>query len=267
MGNFEKLVVLTVLFLSAIVLAVSLSSDDAPKEGLSPFEDAANRSRESRGQAGEPVTPGDLTLSAEGDRVRSKPTPAPRETKPAAKTASELDAGGEEKSAAPKPLVPRTNAKGHPRVLLTLQGLTPAPLEEYMVYTPAAADTWAVLAQRFYQNETYVPLLRAANEDLASPRAGEAILVPVFDFRAAPKNHEPRQAAPARSLAGNVGDASKPATSGATTYEVVEGDSLWRIAGKVYGSGSRWMEIYDANKDVMSDADSLELGMKLKIPR
>jgi nucleoid-associated protein YgaU len=248
MGNFEKLVVLTVLFLSAIVLAVSLSSDDAPKEGLTPFEDAANRARADQESAQDP---GRLAMNAEGDRVQGKPPEAPQpEVRPAPEPVAEA------------PGVPLANAKGHPRVLRTLQGLTPAALDEYMVYKPVAADTWTSLADRFYLSDGYVPLLRAANEDVAQPRAGESILIPVYDFRAAPKDREPRLAAPARPVAS---EESKPQSAG--TYEVVDGDSLWKIASKVYGNGTRYMDLYDANKDVLSDPDALKLGMKLKIPR
>ena len=52
MGNFEKLVVLTVLFLSAIVLAVSLSSDDEDG-GETPFLAAERMSAERAGLDGE----------------------------------------------------------------------------------------------------------------------------------------------------------------------------------------------------------------------
>jgi nucleoid-associated protein YgaU len=137
-----------------------------------------------------------------------------------------------------------------------------------MVYTAAEGDTWSLLADKFYRSPTYVPLLQAANEDLALPKAGDSILVPVFDFRAAPQDHAPRAAAPARPLdaSAKAVDAGKPAVAGGTSYTVVDGDNLWKIAEKVYGSGARWMEIFEANKDVMKDADSLKIGMALRIP-
>lgn len=34
---------------------------------------------------------------------------------------------------------------------------------------------------------------------------------------------------------------------GGSTYTVVSGDTLWGIASKKLGSGSKWMQIYDAN--------------------
>ena len=46
-------------------------------------------------------------------------------------------------------------------------------------------------------------------------------------------------------------------------YEVVKGDNLTKI-GKRYGLS--WKEIYEANKNVISDPDLIQPGWKLKIP-
>jgi len=46
-------------------------------------------------------------------------------------------------------------------------------------------------------------------------------------------------------------------------YEVVKGDNLSKI-GKRYGVS--WKEIYEANKNVISDPDLIQPGWKLKIP-
>lgn len=44
-----------------------------------------------------------------------------------------------------------------------------------------------------------------------------------------------------RNDSGDVG------SSGGSTYTVVSGDTLWGIAAKKLGSGSKWTSIYDAN--------------------
>lgn len=49
-------------------------------------------------------------------------------------------------------------------------------------------------------------------------------------------------------------------------YEVKRGDSLSKIAEKVYGDGSRWREIYKANKDKIKDPRVIHKGQKLRIP-
>lgn len=50
------------------------------------------------------------------------------------------------------------------------------------------------------------------------------------------------------------------------TYTVKEGDSLYRIAQKLLGDGDRYDEIYKANKDKLSSASDIQVGMKLKLP-
>lgn len=35
------------------------------------------------------------------------------------------------------------------------------------------------------------------------------------------------------------------------SYTVVKGDSLWKIASRYYGSGSKWQTIYNANQSVV----------------
>lgn len=58
-----------------------------------------------------------------------------------------------------------------------------------------------------------------------------------------------------------------PAVSGNhRTYTVVSGDTLTRISGKVYGTGSRWNEIFEANRDVLPNENSIKIGMQLRIP-
>ena len=43
----------------------------------------------------------------------------------------------------------------------------------------------------------------------------------------------------------------------ATTYTVKSGDSLWKIAQKQLGDGTRWREIYDLNKDTIGSNPNL----------
>jgi nucleoid-associated protein YgaU len=50
------------------------------------------------------------------------------------------------------------------------------------------------------------------------------------------------------------------------TYTVQAGDTLGKIAQELYKDGSRWTEIYEANKDKIADPDVIEVGLKLVIP-
>ncbi|MDX1444470.1 MAG: LysM peptidoglycan-binding domain-containing protein, partial [Gammaproteobacteria bacterium] len=53
------------------------------------------------------------------------------------------------------------------------------------------------------------------------------------------------------------------------TYTVVNGDSLWGIAGKseVYGNSYQWPLIYKANSDKISDADLIYPGQEFDIDK
>ncbi len=50
-------------------------------------------------------------------------------------------------------------------------------------------------------------------------------------------------------------------------YIVQQGDSLWKIAEKKLGCGSRYSEIARANSDVLDDDDELAVGIRLKLPK
>lgn len=58
---------------------------------------------------------------------------------------------------------------------------------------------------------------------------------------------------------------SKQPASG-TTYVVTSGDCLWNITYQFYGAGNRWAEIYEANKDVIQEPNTLHVGQVLVIP-
>lgn len=52
----------------------------------------------------------------------------------------------------------------------------------------------------------------------------------------------------------------------ARTYTVVAGDSLSKIAKKLYGDAKKWRKIYEANKDVIKNPDLIHPGWILEIP-
>lgn len=49
---------------------------------------------------------------------------------------------------------------------------------------------------------------------------------------------------------GNSSSSQRPTTE-TNTYTIVSGDSLWKIAKKLLGHGSKWKIIYNANKDII----------------
>jgi nucleoid-associated protein YgaU len=70
--------------------------------------------------------------------------------------------------------------------------------------------------------------------------------------------------APAAAAAAAAGGASStPATR---TYTVQPGDNLSKISKQFYGDANKYMKIFEANKDKLSDPDKIRVGMDLVIP-
>jgi nucleoid-associated protein YgaU len=55
-------------------------------------------------------------------------------------------------------------------------------------------------------------------------------------------------------------------TSAARTYTVQPGDSLSKISKEFYGDANKYMKIFDANKDKLTDPDKVKVGTNLIIP-
>ena len=61
--------------------------------------------------------------------------------------------------------------------------------------------------------------------------------------------------------------ATPPETAAAgTSYTVVAGDSLSKIAKREYGDANAWHRIYEANRDIIKDPDLIHPGQTLVIP-
>lgn len=59
---------------------------------------------------------------------------------------------------------------------------------------------------------------------------------------------------------------NSPAPKKDTTYTVKSGDTLWNIAKKFYGNGSKYTLIYEANKDKIQNPNKIQVGQVLVIP-
>jgi uncharacterized protein YidB (DUF937 family) len=71
--------------------------------------------------------------------------------------------------------------------------------------------------------------------------------------------------------AGNVTPEAVPSAASASgaqasTYTVVSGDTLSKIAKQYYGNANDWPKIFDANKDKLSNPDKINVGQVLRIP-
>lgn len=60
--------------------------------------------------------------------------------------------------------------------------------------------------------------------------------------------------------------ASKGSTPVGHGYTVQPGDSLSKIAKKLYGESDRWKEIWEANRAKIPNPDLIHPGLELQIP-
>lgn len=69
----------------------------------------------------------------------------------------------------------------------------------------------------------------------------------------------PSPGQPQRTEAPRPSDAPK-------TYTVQSGDTLSAISRRMYGTPSRWIDIYQANRDRLSSESAIRVGQEIRIP-
>lgn len=282
MGKLEKVIVLSVLFVVAVVLVVSLTTDDPLKKD--------NVSLLGTGPAkGDTAAPATAPLAQNGAPAAM---PANAQTQPGALLSSNVTtppAAGTAPAAAPVGGIPPGS------LLKRLDGLQDSYVDDMKFYTWKSGDSYRGIAEQYYGDWTKFPLLRRANEGRKQVQIGEKVLVPVFDLDPAATASAPGlvaalQNAPGSAPANAAAPAADPApapvkpntkaaaktsskatsaaatTGGGKVHVVKEGESLWKIAKAELGNGANWNKIYEANKDVMKSPEALKTGMKLKIP-
>jgi nucleoid-associated protein YgaU len=71
-----------------------------------------------------------------------------------------------------------------------------------------------------------------------------------------------------QATGGGSASAGTAGTAGSqTTYTVKSGDTLSKIAKHLLGDANAYMEIFNANRDQLSDPDKIQAGQQLKIPQ
>ena len=52
----------------------------------------------------------------------------------------------------------------------------------------------------------------------------------------------------------------------AYSVTVAQGDTLWSISAKYLGSGAKYMQIFEANRKILSNPNIIKAGQELIIP-
>jgi len=77
---------------------------------------------------------------------------------------------------------------------------------------------------------------------------------------------EPPQEPVAAETGAAAPEAQATAAASGQTYTVQSGDTLWKIAEEMYGNGSKYMKIFEANSDLLEHPDRIFPGQELSIP-
>lgn len=177
----------------------------------------------------------------------------------------------------PEPTAPRIDATPTAREKPT------AETEAMGLYIVAPGDTLYGIAAKVYGPDNageYDRIFQANRDTLKDPgsvRVGQKLTIPVLPDRPEPAAASHHDAMPnlrvldadelRRELRAAERQASAPPAE--RTYTVRPGDNLTRIARRTLNSDSRddVRRLFEANRDILSDPNSVRVGMELKIPR
>ncbi|MDE6674921.1 MAG: LysM peptidoglycan-binding domain-containing protein, partial [Acetatifactor sp.] len=159
------------------------------------------------------------------------------------------------------------NSKGDTTSIELVKNTVDAGNVTEVTYTIVSGDTLWKIADRFYGNGSLWTKIFADNADIIKDAnkiyVGQVIRLYIMD--------QPEQASisavPTTTSIplGNTGQLPTDAVDG-EVYVVQTGDSLWKIAAKLYGDGHKWRSIYAANQDVLRAPGKIYAGQRLIIP-
>lgn len=282
MGKVEKVIVLSVLFLVALILVVTITVDD-PLDKTNVVEAGAKKGAPAVAQQAPPPAANPLLNATVQPPVVPPVAPAvvgAANTVPVANTVPAANTGA---AATPTPAATpitsptQPNAASMPTLppgalLKRVDGLQDSWFADLKLYTWKEGDSWRAIANTYYGDWQRTDLLKRHNEGRMDVEPGETVFIPVFASERTAQTPNtagagsiPMTAAVAKDTAAKkAAPASTP--TGKKIHVVANGESLWKIAKAELGDGNRWKEIYEANRDVLAKPESIRKGMRLRIP-
>jgi nucleoid-associated protein YgaU len=158
-------------------------------------------------------------------------------------------------------------------VLLPEEGVNPdLPLESPqavapVTYTVKSGDTLSKIAYRQLGSarkwsDIFAANKKVLNNNPAALKVGMKLVLPGAPAEATVSTSAPAAEAESVQLSSQAQE-----TATTITYTVKKDDSLYKIATKLYGKGTAWQQILDANKTLLGDnGSSLAIGQVLTIP-
>lgn len=150
---------------------------------------------------------------------------------------------------------PREAANGTAGVETTGSGSDPP-----RIYVVRSGDSLERIARRTLGDANRWGRIAALNPGV------DPLRLQVGDRLTLPPEAGPSTSEPVARASGNAETVAAGEGSAVRIHEVQAGDSLSVIALRYYGDSNRWKQIYEANRDVMSSPDGLQIGTRLRIP-
>jgi nucleoid-associated protein YgaU len=146
------------------------------------------------------------------------------------------------------------------------------PLRHDGKYEVEPGDSFWTISEKLYGTRGYYKALaeqnrgKVGNVDRLTP--GDVILTPsVAQLERAYPELCPKPGRRETQEARTMNVSGRGSYRGGRTYTVSEGDTLFNIARYELGKASRWVELYDLNREVLGkDFNYLTPGMKLVLP-
>ncbi|MCE9592216.1 MAG: LysM peptidoglycan-binding domain-containing protein [Planctomycetes bacterium] len=172
-----------------------------------------------------------------------------------------------------------SNNLGTPTVLPPTPAATPTVTEPkpLATHTVVKGDSVYQIAKKYYRNGEKWQLIREANPGHVGSegelQVGTQLKIPALPD-ATPAIPAPSKPATIVDAGSTVVEPVAPEKAPSAAHEgipvriieVKAGQSLTQIAREQLGSGNRWHELLELNKDQISSAKDLKLGMKIKVP-
>jgi nucleoid-associated protein YgaU len=147
------------------------------------------------------------------------------------------------------------------------------------VHIVAPGENLTSIAKRYYgpvegnKLSTISRIFRANRERLKSPDSiyeGQKLIIPPREDSSTAAGGAveslPRTLFEKVKSIGQRRGATEPRATTTREYVVQEGDSLWKIAARNLGDGSRYTEIVRLNAGALDSEDNLWVGTRLKLP-
>jgi nucleoid-associated protein YgaU len=167
----------------------------------------------------------------------------------------------------PRPLGPVVTPPTQP-----VPPIAPAPVAGEKTYVVKGGDTLTSIASSQLPGKGGLKSILDSNKDvLPNPnklRVGMTLKIPSAVATAPAKAEKSEKADAVPTKKGDIATIKEPAQdvhSSATEYVVQGGDTLERIARKVFNDPRKWHEIYEWNRDQLPDPGRLHVGQTLKM--